>query len=47
MVLKTRVKLGVTEPGFLGKKTVFSPEIGKISQKQGFLSLMKNLVIRY
>ena len=43
MMLETHMKLCVTA-GFSRKKN-FSPKIGKMDQKQGFLNILKNFVI--
>ena len=49
MVLETHMKLCVTEPDFLEKG--FCPKNWgnglKVSQKQGFLNLLKNVVINF
>ena len=49
MVLETQMKLCVTEPDFPGK--FFCPENWenqpKMGQKQGFLNLLENLVIKF
>ena len=45
LVLGTYTKLCVTA-GFSGK-ILFAPKMGKMGQKQGFLNLLKNLVINF
>ena len=45
-MLETHIKLCVTEPDF-PEKISFSPKIGKMGQNQGFLYLLKNLVINF
>ena len=46
MVWETHVKLCVRKPGFW-KNIAFAPKMRKIGQKQGFLNLVKNLVINF
>ena len=49
MVLETRMKLWLTEPDFM--ENFFCPKIWengpKMDQKEGFLKLLKDLVINF